>query len=148
MLNVRGGSPAPGGSAQTPSDGNESDRSYSSCDSYESGDYHRRQRKSRNRGAERSRRDSKRREKDQEKRGRAGRSESVRHNRDNGNDSDREVEQPRGRDVYINHPRKMELCKFYLMECCAKREKCLYMHQDFPCKYYYTQSECTQKDCK
>lgn len=23
------------------------------------------------------------------------------------------------------------------MECCAKREKCLYMHGDFPCKFYY-----------
>lgn len=23
------------------------------------------------------------------------------------------------------------------MECCAKREKCLYMHSDFPCKFYY-----------
>lgn len=34
-------------------------------------------------------------------------------------------------------PRKLELCKFYLMECCAKREKCLYMHSDFPCKFYY-----------
>lgn len=36
-----------------------------------------------------------------------------------------------------NQPRKAELCKFYLMECCAKGEKCLYMHGDFPCKYYY-----------
>lgn len=37
----------------------------------------------------------------------------------------------------LNGPRKAELCKFYLMECCAKREKCLYMHGDFPCKFYY-----------
>lgn len=36
-----------------------------------------------------------------------------------------------------NQPRKAELCKFYLMECCAKGEKCLYMHGDFPCKFYY-----------
>ncbi|XP_037035416.1 protein suppressor of sable-like isoform X2 [Bradysia coprophila] len=34
-------------------------------------------------------------------------------------------------------PRKLELCKFYLMECCAKRDKCLYLHGDFPCKFYY-----------
>jgi hypothetical protein len=39
-------------------------------------------------------------------------------------------------------PRKMELCKFYLMECCAKRENCLYMHSDFPCKYYYLGMKC------
>lgn len=31
----------------------------------------------------------------------------------------------------------MELCKFYLMDCCAKRDKCFYMHSDFPCKFYY-----------
>lgn len=42
--------------------------------------------------------------------------------------------------------RKMELCKFYLMECCAKRDKCLYMHSDFPCKYYYLGMHCFQKD--
>lgn len=47
-------------------------------------------------------------------------------------------------------PKKMELCKFYLMECCAKREKCLYMHSDFPCKYYYLGLTCQNKDttCK
>ena len=35
-------------------------------------------------------------------------------------------------------PRKMELCKFWMMECCAKKEKCLYLHNDFPCKFYHT----------
>ena len=40
----------------------------------------------------------------------------------------------------------MELCKFYLMDCCAKREKCLYMHKDFPCKYYYLGMKCKEKD--
>lgn len=42
----------------------------------------------------------------------------------------------------------MELCKFWLMECCVKREKCSYMHGDFPCKYYYLGMKCTTKDCK
>lgn len=43
----------------------------------------------------------------------------------------------------------MELCKFYLMDCCAKKEKCLYMHGDFPCKFYHTGLECFSGDkCK
>lgn len=46
-------------------------------------------------------------------------------------------------------PLKMELCKFYLMECCAKRDKCLYMHSEFPCKFYHTGLKCYAKDdCK
>ena len=40
----------------------------------------------------------------------------------------------------------MELCKFYLMDCCAKKDKCLYMHSDFPCKYYYLGLKCQEKD--
>ncbi|CAO1358118.1 unnamed protein product [Diamesa hyperborea] len=48
----------------------------------------------------------------------------------------------------VRAPKKMELCKFYLMECCAKREKCSYMHGDFPCKYYYLGLKCMNKDCK
>lgn len=43
----------------------------------------------------------------------------------------------RNNNHHNNQPRKPELCKFYLMECCAKGEKCLYMHGDFPCKFYY-----------
>lgn len=42
----------------------------------------------------------------------------------------------------------MELCKFWLMECCAKKDKCSYMHGDFPCKYYYLGLKCINKDCK
>ena len=35
-------------------------------------------------------------------------------------------------------PKIMELCKFYLLERCAKKEKCLYLHKGFPCKYFHT----------
>lgn len=45
--------------------------------------------------------------------------------------------QNNNRNNHQHQPRKAELCKFYLMECCAKGEKCLYMHGDFPCKFYY-----------
>lgn len=34
-------------------------------------------------------------------------------------------------------PQIFKVCKFYLTDCCAKREECLYMHSDFPCKHYY-----------
>lgn len=46
-------------------------------------------------------------------------------------------------------PRKMELCKFWMMECCAKKEKCIYLHNDFPCKYFHTGLVCRMADnCK
>ncbi|XP_056641059.1 protein suppressor of sable isoform X1 [Diorhabda sublineata] len=46
-------------------------------------------------------------------------------------------------------PMKLELCKFYLMDCCAKGDKCSYMHSEFPCKFYHTGLHCTQgDDCK
>lgn len=34
------------------------------------------------------------------------------------------------------------------MECCAKKDKCSYMHGDFPCKFYYLGLKCTNKECK
>lgn len=44
---------------------------------------------------------------------------------------------------------KWELCKFYLNDCCAKGDKCLYMHSDFPCKFYHTGQPCLEGDnCK
>lgn len=46
-------------------------------------------------------------------------------------------------------PRKFELCKFWMMDCCAKKEKCLYLHNDFPCKFYHTGLICKLGDkCK
>lgn len=45
-------------------------------------------------------------------------------------------------------PRKLEICKFYLLDCCAKRDKCSYLHSEFPCKYYYLGMKCPLKDCK
>ncbi|KXZ75615.1 Protein suppressor of sable-like Protein, partial [Tribolium castaneum] len=46
-------------------------------------------------------------------------------------------------------PMKLELCKFYLKDCCAKGEKCSYMHSEFPCKLYHTGLVCVQGDnCK
>jgi hypothetical protein len=61
--------------------------------------------------------------------------------------------QKSGEDCNFSHdatpPRKMELCKFWMMECCAKKEKCLYLHNDFPCKYFHTGLVCRQGDrCK
>ena len=44
---------------------------------------------------------------------------------------------------------KLELCKFYLKDCCAKGEKCSYMHSEFPCKFYHTGLVCLQaENCK
>ena len=47
-------------------------------------------------------------------------------------------------------PQIFELCKFYLFERCAKREKCLYLHKGFPCKYIHTGQRCmdTAESCK
>ena len=35
-------------------------------------------------------------------------------------------------------PQVWELCKFYLNDRCAKRDKCLYLHKGFPCKFFHT----------
>jgi len=47
-------------------------------------------------------------------------------------------------------PQIMELCKFYLFERCAKKDKCLYLHKGFPCKFYHTGQRCmdTAETCK
>lgn len=69
-----------------------------------------------------------------------------RSNRTRGTNSNRNENRPDD-----DKNRKMELCKFYLMDCCAKRDKCLYMHADFPCKFYYLGIRCSlneRNNCK
>ncbi|KAL1501238.1 hypothetical protein ABEB36_006601 [Hypothenemus hampei] len=49
----------------------------------------------------------------------------------------------------VSMPMKLELCKFYLMDCCAKGDNCSYMHSEFPCKFYHTGLNCASgKECK
>ena len=47
-----------------------------------------------------------------------------------------------GQDCMFSHdadpPQVWELCKFYLNDRCAKRDKCLYLHKGFPCKFFHT----------
>lgn len=136
MMNMRGGSPPMHGGSQSQGKQNnmyyDSDASYSSQDS-DSGD-HRRRHRSKRRNNERSsrrthrggnsKRDHKRRRDDSD-------DENNSHNNNNAGGGNNRSNNNN------NQPRKAELCKFYLMECCAKGEKCLYMHGDFPCKFYY-----------
>ncbi|XP_055626811.1 protein suppressor of sable-like [Toxorhynchites rutilus septentrionalis] len=139
MLHVRGGSPRPTlnvGAKNT--DRSDSEDSYSSD---ESRDHERdrdrdRDRERRDRDRERDREYNRRKRKNRQ-RNRANR-DGRKRKRD---DSDDDKHHSRS-----NGPRKMELCKFYLMDCCAKREKCLYMHSDFPCKYYYLGLKCKEKE--
>uniref|UniRef100_A0A1Q3EZ80 C3H1-type domain-containing protein n=1 Tax=Culex tarsalis TaxID=7177 RepID=A0A1Q3EZ80_CULTA len=137
MMNVRGGSPRPqqrgnnteGGSNRQQHERSDSEDSYSSDES---------------RGGRRDRRDRER-ERDREYNRRKRKNRQRNRARDNRkrkrDDSDDEKHHNRN-----SGPRKMELCKFYLMDCCAKREKCLYMHSDFPCKYYYLGLKCKEQD--
>lgn len=132
MMNVRGGSPRPQqqNSGSRRHDRSESEDSYSSDDS-------RGRRDRRDRERERDREYNRRKRKNRQ-RNRANRNDNRKRKRD---ESDDEKHHNRN-----NGPRKMELCKFYLMDCCAKREKCLYMHSDFPCKYYYLGLKCKEQD--
>lgn len=42
-----------------------------------------------------------------------------------------------GRWHQLRPPRFFGVCKFYLTGCCANGESCEYMHEDFPCRFYY-----------
>ncbi|XP_005185582.3 protein suppressor of sable [Musca domestica] len=133
MMNVRGGSPPPLAALPLPpptihlyDDYDSRDESASSYDSYDSN--------GEGSNGERRRRRKKESRRRKEKRAERHEKRSRRESLD---------------EKHRNEPRKLELCKFYLMECCAKRDKCSYMHADFPCKYYYLGMECTAKDdCK
>jgi len=57
-----------------------------------------------------------------------------------------------GPDCPFNHDiqpaRRLELCKYYVQSYC-RRDGCVFMHEEFPCKYYHTGSTCYQGDnCK
>uniref|UniRef100_A0A182N283 C3H1-type domain-containing protein n=1 Tax=Anopheles dirus TaxID=7168 RepID=A0A182N283_9DIPT len=158
MLNVRGSSPqgmmgGRGDSGHSDGSDGEDDtqHGYSSDDSaLRDRDGHpqrggRREQRERDRERERERererdRDNRNRNKRKPSRQRGNNNKAGRDGRKRKrDDSDDEKHRPTG-------PRKMELCKFYLMDCCAKREKCLYMHKDFPCKYYYLGMKCKEKE--
>lgn len=42
-----------------------------------------------------------------------------------------------GRWHQMRHPRYMGVCKFFLSGCCTNGDSCQYMHEDFPCRFYY-----------
>ncbi|XP_017852430.1 protein suppressor of sable [Drosophila busckii] len=170
MMNVRGGSPPPGGGSSStggagtqthyPSDwpelgdgvglGYESmPDNYSSYDSYSDDEpvnvtacapqrrRQRREREKETRGGRKRRDRDRDRERDGDRRhdgGGGGGGNNKRNRRDSDSEKIR------------SEPRKLELCKFYLKDCCAKREKCSYMHKEFPCKYYYLGMECYAGD--
>lgn len=140
MLNVRGGSPPPVSALPPPVPqasmhlykdqyDSEDDTGASSYDSYDSdGDDSNSERRRRKRKKESRKRKEKRQREEDKRHEKRSRRDSMEHR---------------------NEPRKLELCKFYLMECCAKKDKCSYMHADFPCKYYYLGMDCVQKEeCK
>uniref|UniRef100_A0A336MGV0 CSON015078 protein n=1 Tax=Culicoides sonorensis TaxID=179676 RepID=A0A336MGV0_CULSO len=142
MLNMRGGSPPPPSSTivddhkQPPQQASSDDDSYDS-DEYRKMSYEeRRQRRReqnrqnrRDRSMERDRDDRRRRERERDRR-------------------DYDKDRNDRNDDHHREPRKMEICKFYLLDCCAKRDKCSYLHSEYPCKYYYLGMKCPTKDCK
>uniref|UniRef100_A0A1A9WLD0 C3H1-type domain-containing protein n=1 Tax=Glossina brevipalpis TaxID=37001 RepID=A0A1A9WLD0_9MUSC len=140
MLNVRGGSPPPITTLPPPSNvhlyrdayNSEEESEGSSYDSFDS------------EGEDSN--NEKRRRRHQKKESRKRR---ERRNRDDDRRQEKRTRRESLDEKHRNEPRKLELCKFYLMECCAKKDKCSYMHADFPCKYYYLGMDCVYKDeCK
>eukprot|EP00099_Drosophila_melanogaster_P010445 NP_001284753.1 suppressor of sable, isoform C [Drosophila melanogaster] len=178
MMNVRGGSPPPGGAAPPLSscgqrfsgadwdmdDGSAATgaaglgagggggyNSHSSYDSYSDEETNgpglmnqrRRTRRDNEKEHQRGVNNRKRRDRDRLEGGLAG-SGSKRNRRDSGEGGGGGQEKMGGSNRV--EPRKLELCKFYLMDCCAKRDKCSYMHKEFPCKYYYLGMDCYAGD--
>ncbi|CAH1711525.1 unnamed protein product [Chironomus riparius] len=125
--------------------GSDSDHSNTSYSSYDSDDYHRssyEERRNKRREKYGSRNDRDRDRKD--RRNRDSEKEVCLRFAEYGHCPDDDCQ----RLHEVRQPKKMELCKFWLMECCAKKDKCSYMHGDFPCKYYYLGLKCINKDCK
>uniref|UniRef100_A0A1B0B783 C3H1-type domain-containing protein n=1 Tax=Glossina palpalis gambiensis TaxID=67801 RepID=A0A1B0B783_9MUSC len=140
MLNVRGGSPPLMATLPPPSNvhlyrdpyNSEEESEGSSYDSFDS------------EGEDSN--NEKRRRRHQKKESRKRR---ERRNRDDDRRQEKRTRRESLDEKHRNEPRKLELCKFYLMECCAKKDKCSYMHADFPCKYYYLGMDCVYKEeCK
>ena len=45
--------------------------------------------------------------------------------------------------------KKPEMCKFYLNAHCAKGKACIFMHEDYPCKFFHLGMTCySGSDCK
>ena len=45
--------------------------------------------------------------------------------------------------------KKLEMCKFYLNAHCAKGKACIFMHEEYPCKFYHLGMTCySGSDCK
>ncbi|XP_008698346.1 zinc finger CCCH domain-containing protein 8 isoform X3 [Ursus maritimus] len=45
--------------------------------------------------------------------------------------------------------KKKEMCKFYVQGYCTRGENCLYLHNEYPCKFYHTGTKCYQGEyCK
>ena len=45
--------------------------------------------------------------------------------------------------------KKKEMCKFYVQGYCTRGENCLYLHNEYPCKFYHTGAKCYQGEyCK
>nr|KAF6430543.1 zinc finger CCCH-type containing 8 [Molossus molossus] len=45
--------------------------------------------------------------------------------------------------------KKKEMCKFYVQGYCTRGENCLFLHNEYPCKFYHTGTKCYQGEyCK
>jgi len=119
--------------------------------------------RSRSRSRSHSRSPSRKRDREKRKRDREERHERKkkrRHDKDRKSKSDvcqlfmQGKCQKSERECIFSHdaepPQVWELCKFYLRDRCAKRDKCLYLHKGFPCKYFHTGRECGEdkESCK
>lgn len=156
MLNIRGGSPeAP---KLDKDERQKSPRSEVSYDSEYASDHGKHDDKG-NRGRRESRRDGKKNKSKNKTRDRNFKKEKNRETKAESNTDSKGIcifylnGKCNKNDCIYSHeavpPMKLELCKFYLMDCCAKGDNCSYMHSDFPCKFYHMGLPCNMGDkCK